>query len=166
MTPNVLYTPNSHVVCKTLTIIRHQSFYHSLWASILDGLEKNFHHMQVHLLCPILPMLLLFLLTVSNIYICIIYSILVGIYALYGTEFWVRGCDMARGEAEGHITSEDPKRGPIYTAYIPTSMLYNIYFLHVTSFQLPVAPIKKFPFRLNVTLAQNRCLNVRCIYTQ
>ena len=64
---------------------------------------------------------------------------------------------MARGEAEGHITSEDPKRGPIYTAYIPTSMLYNIYFLHVTSFQLPVAPIKKFPFRLNVTLAQNRC---------
>ena len=74
-----------------------------------------------------------------------------------GPSFCVRGCDMARGEAEGHITSEDPKRGPIYTAYIPTSMLYNIYFLHVTSFQLPVAPIKKFPFRLNVTLAQNRC---------
>ena len=64
---------------------------------------------------------------------------------------------MARGEAEGHITSEDPKRGPIYTAYIPTSMLYNIYFLLVTSFQLTAAAIKKFPFRLYVTLTQNRC---------
>ena len=40
---------------------------------------------------------------------------------------------MARGEAEGHITSEDPKRGPIYTAYIPTSMLYNISCYYVVS---------------------------------
>ena len=51
-----------------------------------------------------------------------------------------------------YITSEDPKRGPIYTAYIPTSMLYNIHFLLVTSFQLTVAAIKKFPFRFYVTL--------------
>ena len=86
------------------------------------------------------------------LYICIIYSILVGIYVVYGTKFWVRGCDIALGFASGHITSEDPKRGPIYSAYIPTSMLYNIYFLLVTLFQLTVAVIKKFPFCLNLTL--------------
>ena len=64
---------------------------------------------------------------------------------------------MARGEAEGHITFEDPKRGPIYSAYIPTSMLYNVYFLLVTLFQLTEAAIKMFPFRLKITLTQNRC---------
>ena len=45
--------------------------------------------------------------------VLIVYSIAVGLYAIYRTEFCVRGCDIARGEAEGYITTEDTKRGPI-----------------------------------------------------
>ena len=52
--------------------------------------------------------------------ILIVYSIAVGLYAIYRTKFCVRGCDIARGEAEGCITAEDTKRGP----YKPTAILY------------------------------------------
>ena len=42
----------------------------------------------------------------------------------------VRGCDIARGEAEGYITSEDTNRGShILYIYLDT-MLYTIIIFH------------------------------------
>ena len=56
--------------------------------------------------------------------VCMICSIVVGMYAVYWTSFVsedVIGPDP--GEPEDQITSLYPKCGPVYFAYIPTNML-------------------------------------------
>ena len=72
---------------------------------------------------------------------------------------------MARGEAEDQIISVDPKRGPIYSAYIPTSMLCNIYIIFSYTCDVVSACIsghKTVPISFGRNANANQLLNERC----
>ena len=89
--------------------------------------------------------------------ICIIYSILVGIYmyAVYGTKVCVRGCDMARGKPRVISHSRTQNEVP-HTLHIYLRVCRNIYFLLVMLFQLTEA-VKKVPISFErITLTKNR----------